>query len=112
MNQVPRTILRMQWFLARLLCVLVLSAALDRVPDPPVLKPERNTSLAVCANVSQALAGFSQQQSHYPAVPWSCIIVPPVSSSASSKTLPHYSLWATTMDLWRASGISPPYQNA
>jgi hypothetical protein len=31
-----------------LLCILILSAALDKVPDPPVIKPHRDKSGTVC----------------------------------------------------------------
>jgi hypothetical protein len=47
-GKVLKAISRFQRLLGWLLCAFVLSAALDNVPDPPVIKPHHNRAASVC----------------------------------------------------------------
>jgi hypothetical protein len=50
---VPKAILDVQRILGCFLCVLILVAAIDRVPDPPVLKPHLDNASALWLDTAQ-----------------------------------------------------------
>lgn len=54
-----QAISRIQRFLGCLLCALLISAALDSVPDPPVVKPRREKIVSVCLTSPQNVADRS-----------------------------------------------------
>src|ERR1700761_5127372 len=51
-----KAILKLQWFLGCLLCVFILIAAVDRVPDPPVVKPHRGRAAAFSLDSAHHIA--------------------------------------------------------
>jgi hypothetical protein len=59
-----------QRFLGWLLCALVLSAALDNIPDPPVIKPHRDKAASACLINPQQAADCSFNRAAFrPAAP-------------------------------------------
>jgi hypothetical protein len=50
---VPKAILDVQRILGCFLCILILVAAIDRVPDPPVLKPHLDNASALYLDAAQ-----------------------------------------------------------
>jgi len=88
---------------------VILSACLDRVPDPPVLKPKRDRFFAACLQAPQAAAFFSHQapQASVPAV-GNCVPVFAISAPFKMRSVDPPR--ATSKDRWRASDPSPPHQ--
>jgi hypothetical protein len=59
---VSRAVSRLQRFLAFLLCAALISAALDNVPDPPVIKPHRDKIASVYLMSPHLLADRGTQE--------------------------------------------------
>jgi hypothetical protein len=55
---VPGSILHLRLLLSALLCVLILTSSVDRIPDPPCTKPHHQTEIA------QAVSGESLPMAH------------------------------------------------
>lgn len=55
-----RAVLRRQRFLGLLLCLFTFMAAIDRVPDPPVVKPHRDKA-AVCLTAAHHISDHNCQ---------------------------------------------------
>lgn len=95
----------------KLLCILLLSATLDKTPDPPVVKPDRTKATAMCADAPHA-ASYSAKHQPMPtlqAVFSSLACLMPVfeSSAILSPDLP----CSKRFEIWRASDSSPPLSN-
>jgi hypothetical protein len=98
----------MHRLLTKLLCALILFASLDRVPDPPVVKPNRDKASAVCARSPLVTKCFPDRdpvfavQTAFSSLTSATLILDSCELISWNPSFPPY------LKIWRASDTSPP----
>jgi hypothetical protein len=100
----------MHRFVSGLLCALILFASLDRVPDPPVVKPNRDKASVVCAYSPLATKCFPDRDPVFAVQTAFSSFTSPTLILHSRELISRNPSFPPYLKIWRASDSSPPFQ--